>query len=215
MESTADCIVASPYFMEQLEAFFDQNPRAGFLVPPPPNYGKLFSVPGREWFGYCKTVAAVFSDLGLRVATPIEEIPPPVALAGSYWMRKDAFMRIWGDESINSLRQLIREVEIPTPTLSFTGVKEQELLNRLLPFIAQDSGFYTAYVYSDRFASLELTNLRGYVGYISRVGKNRFPGDFLPPEGHASVVDYINESLLHHVKRFIRKRIRHEKYTDL
>ncbi|MCD7818911.1 MAG: rhamnan synthesis F family protein, partial [Lachnospiraceae bacterium] len=58
-------------------------------------------------------------------------------------------------------------------------------IERIRPFVAQQAGYYTAFVMSDKFSRIEYTNLRTYVEDFQKV--------FFDRNIYASHYDLVNE----------------------
>jgi rhamnosyltransferase len=155
-------LLASQTYVENVISVFNGNPRLGLLSPMPPNHSVLFPISGREWEEDYAYTAILAERLELRV--PLSEDKPPVCpLGGSFWFRADALKKLfeydWAYE------------DFPGEPLPIEGTI-LHAIERIYPYVAQDAGYYPAYLLSDSYASLEFTNLSHYLRSFNVVAKN-------------------------------------------
>lgn len=142
-------ILASREYVENVMALFAKNPYLGMAFPAPPNHAEYFGNLGYEWgpnFGVTKKLA---DTLGLNV--PMAENKEPVAPLGTmFWFRPKA------------LRQLLEYgwtyQDFPKEPNSIDGTILHGI-ERIYPFVAQNAGYYSAYIFSSEYAETEITNL--------------------------------------------------------
>jgi len=97
----------------------------------------------------------------LNLSVPISKSRYPVAPYGNaFWCRtialKNMFDRDWNYE------------DFPEEPIE-TGPTLLHAIERLFPFVAQDAGYYPGVVLSDKFAPLEISNLRHYYRNVNLV----------------------------------------------
>jgi lipopolysaccharide biosynthesis protein len=143
-------LLASREFVENVISTFEQNPRLGILVTPHPSHGDYYATIGvGEWLGNYDNVKKLAQKLNLNV--DIDPSKEPIAPLGSmFWFRPKALKKLYALDWDYS--------DFPEGNLATDGTIHHAL-ERLHPFVAQDAGFYPAYVMSDDFASIENTNL--------------------------------------------------------
>jgi rhamnosyltransferase len=156
-------LLCTETYVQNILSAFEDNPRLGLLSPPPPNHAKLYAIPGREWDGNYENVLALSKQLKLSV--PMTETKPPVCpLGGSFWFRATAMKKLfaygWDYD------------DFPTEPIPGGGTV-LHAIERIYPFVVQDAGYYPAYVLSDRYASLDYTNLLHYLRTMNAFAEER------------------------------------------
>lgn len=146
-------------FVYRVLETFEKNPRLGLLSPPEPNHGVFFTSLGYEWcFNY--EVTKKLADT-LQITVPMSETKAPVAPLGSiFWFRTEALKLLheypW------------RYEDFPEEPLPVNGTISHAI-ERLRPFVAQQAGYYPAFVMAEPYAEIEITNLRQYVQNYNRL----------------------------------------------
>jgi len=143
-------ILASPDYTRNVIRTFEENPRLGLLVPPPPNHSVYYYTIGNEWGMNFANALELSRRLNLHV--DMDEGKVPVAPLGTmFWFRSRAFTKIfdynWTYE------------DFPVEP---TGENDGNILHaieRIYPYVAQDAGYYSGWLLTDEFARLEITNL--------------------------------------------------------
>ncbi len=136
-------------FVQRVLALFEREPRLGLLVPPTPSHGVYYPTMGREWGGNFANTKQLCETLGVGV--PMSESSPPVApLGGFFWFRtralKALFDHPWKIE------------DFPEEPCTAQDGTLMHALERCYPFVAQQAGYYSAWLMSDRFAAMQATN---------------------------------------------------------
>lgn len=136
-------------FVRRVLALFAREPRLGLLVPPTPSHGTYYPMVGREWGANFENTKALCERLGAHV--PMNEEAPPVApLGGFFWFRTKAlaalFEHPWKAE------------DFPEEPCTAQDGTLMHALERCYPFVAQQAGYYSAWLMSDRFAAMQETN---------------------------------------------------------
>lgn len=117
---------------------FEQNERLGMLIPPIPHYGRLFTELADGWAGKYEDVCRLLGNMGIRVNLKGQSAPL-TPYGGSFWIRKGIF------ENIIDALVTAEETEIETVLLA-------------MPYIVQSRGCYTGIAYSEKYASIAVTN---------------------------------------------------------
>ncbi|MEG1074474.1 MAG: rhamnan synthesis F family protein [Ruthenibacterium sp.] len=129
---------------------FESNPHMGLLVPPPPSCGFFFShLASNGWVGNFDQTKELIQKLNLKI--PVSEDKMPTASYGSmFWFRADALRPLldyhWKYEDF-----------LPEPNHQINGTI-LHAIERIHPFVAQQSGYYPAIVMSSSFAAIQQTN---------------------------------------------------------
>jgi rhamnosyltransferase len=195
-------LLHSKVFVENIIATFSDNRQLGMLSPTPPNHSKLYAIMGREWDDDYENAVLLAERLNLHV--PMSEKKPPICpLGGSFWFRPAALRKLfeygWSYD------------DFPTEPIA-TGGTLLHALERIYPFVAQDAGYCPAYVLSDRFASIEYTNLSHYLRSSNLLAK-RWGVDHL---NYIATIDEMDrmlaingtasQSLKTHIKQYMKTR---------
>lgn len=147
-------LLAGEDFVRNVITTFHENPRLGFLAPPPPNHGPYYTNIGNEWRTYYPKVKALMEEL--EIAVPISEDKPPVCpLETAFWFRPGALSVLY--------RKQWRIEE-------FQGIND--VLERVYPYAVQQMGYYPAVLMSDKTVQAELGNLNFYVREYNKILMN-------------------------------------------
>lgn len=146
-------VLGSRAFVQNVIQTFAENPRLGLLSPTEPNHAEYYISFGGEWGPNYDNAKKLAEDLGLDA--PMSPEKPPVAPLGTtFWYRAKALQKLF-DKGW-------KYTDFPKEPNN-TDATILHAIERLYPYVAQDAGFYPAYVLSDRFGAMELTNLRRYL----------------------------------------------------
>ena len=142
-------MLASKGFVDNIINVFEENPRLGILMPPPPNHGDYFITIGLEWGKNYKITKKLADELGLTV--PITKDKEPIAPLGTmFWFRPKAmkllFDKDWQYE------------DFPKEPNKIDGTL-LHAVERIYSYVVQQEGYYPAWVMSEKLASMEITNL--------------------------------------------------------
>lgn len=153
-------ILASKAYVTNVISLFDQNPRLGIAMPSPPNHANYFPNYTFTWGpNYLGTKKFLRKTLKLNVPLyPDKEAVAP--LGTMFWFRPQALNglldRGWTYE------------DFPTEPNKIDGTL-LHFIERSYCYVAQSNGYFPAYIYTDRFASIELTNLSFELRQLTRV----------------------------------------------
>ncbi|MCU6791774.1 rhamnan synthesis F family protein [Paenibacillus sp. WQ 127069] len=143
-------ILGSKAFVENIIQTFEDNPKLGLLTPPPPNHGIYYSTIGLEWASNFRNTQNLLKKLGMG-NIPIDISKEPIAPLGTmFWFRPKA---------LQSLIEYDWEYDdFPKEPNDMDGTI-LHAIERIYPYVAQFEGYYSAWVFSDKFAKIEITNL--------------------------------------------------------
>jgi len=136
-------------FVENVLQTFFENPRLGLLCPPPPYTSVYYNTIGiGDWGPNFENTKKLYDRLKLQV--PISREIEPIAPFGSiFWFRTSALAGLF--------RYGWKYEDFPAEPVEFDGTF-LHALERIYPFAAQQAGYYSGWVLSSSFASVELTN---------------------------------------------------------
>lgn len=141
--------LASESYVANIISTFENNPRLGLLCPPPPNHASFYQIVGSEWASNFSNTLALATKLKLKVNI-LGEKEPIAPLGTMFWFRPGAMKPLfhygWKYEDFP------KEPNRNDGTLLHA-------IERIYAFVVQSEGYYPAWVMTDRFARIELTNL--------------------------------------------------------
>lgn len=141
-------MLASRAYTNNIIATFEENPRLGLLVPPTPDHAMYYSTISREWRGDYQGVVEFMKNKGIKA--PMDPSKPPVApLGGFYFFRSKALQKLFD-------MRFTYDMFPEEPCKEVDGTI-MHIIERVYPFVAQDAGYYSAWVMSDRYAALKVT----------------------------------------------------------
>ncbi|WP_034284455.1 rhamnan synthesis F family protein [Schaalia suimastitidis] len=153
-----DNVLATPAFVANVIATFEKEPRLGLLTPMPPNHADYFPISAYAWGPNFQRTEQLLGDLGVSV--PVHEEKGLIAPLGStFWFRPKALQKLfdkgweWND--------------FPPEPLAGDGTISHAI-ERSHCYVAQGAGYFSAWLFSDRFARIELTNLSFYTRELTR-----------------------------------------------
>lgn len=159
----SNCVLASQIYVHNVVRLFEENPYLGVLSPLPPAHGRYFSLGSCEWGSNYENVKALAKKLDIGV--PFCREKPPVAPLGTvFWFRGKA---------LRSLAEYGWKYEdFPKEPNGVDGTL-LHAIERIYGYAAQKEGYLSAYLSTDKIASLELGAYlkiwRGY-GEIGEIG---------------------------------------------
>ena len=130
-------------------ALFESEPYLGMLCPPPPNHAEYYPLLGDEWGLNFAATQRLANEL--KLSCPISSDHEPVAPLGTmFWFRPKA------------LRQLLEHgwkyTDFPEEPIHTDGTL-LHAMERIYPFVVQNSGYYCGWVLNDDYARTEWNNL--------------------------------------------------------
>jgi rhamnosyltransferase len=146
-------VLGSENFIENIVQTFSENPRLGLLTPPPPNHGGYFSTFHSVWYNNYENTLKLAGRLGLRA--PMHWSKEPIAPCGTmFWFRPKALERLFKEDW--------KYDDFPEEPNEYDGTF-LHAVERVYPFAAQNAGYYSAWVMSDRYSRIEMTNLNYFL----------------------------------------------------
>ena len=143
-------ILASKEYVSNVIALFENNPRLGIAMPTPPNHADYFPGYTFPWGPNFVGTKEILSDLGFK-NIPLDVTKEPVAPMGTmFWFRPKAFHGLLDREWKYS--------DFPPEPNKVDGTM-LHFIERAYGYVPQGNGYYSAYIFSDRFARIEITNL--------------------------------------------------------
>lgn len=161
-----ECTLGSEGIVKNTIQLFEDNPRLGLLTPPPPCHGDYFLTLGCKWGPNYDVTKVVYDKLDLRV--PISKEVAPIAPLGTmFWFRPEGMKKLFDVDWEYS--------DFPLEPNKIDGTLLHGI-ERIYGLVEQDSGYYTAYGYTDYFASIFATN-HNYM--LSRMAESLYENDIV------------------------------------
>ncbi len=144
-----ECLLPTETYVRNVIRRFEADPRLGLLTPPVPLHGPYFPTTGNgEWGENYSAAKALADTLGLTV--PMSPDKEPVAPLGSeFWVRTAALRPLFAHDW--------QYGEFPEEPVGVDGTA-MHAIERIYPFCAQNEGYYSAFVLSDRYAANHIDN---------------------------------------------------------
>ena len=146
-------------YVNNIINLFNENPRLGLLTPPPPCHADYYPTISFEW-GYNYEITKRLADnLGLKIdISPDKE---PIAPLGTmFWFRPKSLKCLFDKNWTYN--------DFP-PEPNETDGTLLHAIERIYPLVAQDEGYYSAWIMSDSFAKIEITNLYYMLSEVNKV----------------------------------------------
>ncbi|MCM1143813.1 MAG: rhamnan synthesis F family protein [Lachnoclostridium sp.] len=137
--------------------FFEEHPEMGVLVPPEAYHGIYFNTAIDYWTICFEKTKELAERLALNVLLEAEK--PPISLGGAFWCRTDSIRKILNFEF--KYEDFVKE---PMPVDGTFN----HALERILPYVAQDAGFYTGTIMNPEYAAEDITNKQYIIRSILR-----------------------------------------------
>lgn len=160
--------LSNKMYVNNVISTFANNPRLGLLTPPEPNHCSFYTTIGFEWGPNYNITKRLAEELGLTV--PMDEKKPPIAPLGTmFWFRpkamKPLYDRDWDYE------------DFPAEPNGVDGTL-LHAVERVYPFVVQESGYYPAIGMTDKSAAMEYNNLRYYLRPYNQIVVNNGFGPY-------------------------------------
>lgn len=143
-------MLASRAYVSQVINLFENNPRLGMAMPTGPNHAEYFPGFTFNWGPNFKgTKEFLTKTLGMTV--PLDENKEAIAPLGTmFWFRPQALRGL--------LDKQWQYTDFPPEPNGIDGTL-LHFIERAYGYVPQANGYFTAYIFSERFARVELTNL--------------------------------------------------------
>ncbi|MDF7663238.1 rhamnan synthesis F family protein [Bifidobacterium sp. ESL0763] len=137
-------------YVENVLQLFEDNPRLGIAMPSPPNHGDYFPNFTFTWGPNFDGTEEFLHDT-LHIDVPLDDEKEAIAPLGTmFWFRPEA-MRGLLDLDWKYTDFPAEPNDIDNTPLHY--------IERSYAYVPQSNGYFPAYIFSDRFARIELTNL--------------------------------------------------------
>lgn len=149
-EKCFENLLATPNFVANVLGLFATEARLGMLMPSPPNHSDYFTTHVAAWGPNFENTVTLLHELGVDVALSPDK-PPISPLGTMFWFRPKALQPLLEREWVYE--------DFPEEPNGVDGTF-LHAIERAYSYVGQSVGYYSAWLYSDRFAAVELTNLQ-------------------------------------------------------
>lgn len=162
MDSLFENLLGSEAYIYNALELFENNNKLGLVAPPIPLQGPYFCLKDNAWTNCFDETLKLLERMNLNVMISKEK--SPFILSTSFWCRTKALEPIW---KYKFCYEDFCEEPLPEDgTISHA-------VERALPYIAQNQGFYSAVIMTAEKASLQISNLNyQLMGTVRRLRDN-------------------------------------------
>lgn len=155
-------------YVKQIVNCFENNPRLGVLGTPFPIHHNGFNNYGNEWGEWFKDTCNLAQIMNLHCN--LAENKKPFIITGAFWCRTAALRPLW--EMKWTQEQFHRN---PASKIS----RMNEVLKRILPYVAQHEGYYSGVVMHVNYASMRITGQQYMMDQVVNVSRQHLgcPGE--------------------------------------
>lgn len=160
-------LLVSPEYVCNIISLFEKEPRLGMVMPTPPNHAEYFPMYSYGWGPNFARTQRLLSEVGVSV--PLDPDKEPIAPLGTmFWFRPQALAPLFAMDW--------QWQDFP-PEPNGTDGSILHAIERAYGYVSQGSGFFCAWVFSDAFARVELTNLGFYTRELTQAVAAHWPAD--------------------------------------
>ncbi|WEV53130.1 rhamnan synthesis F family protein [Bifidobacterium sp. ESL0704] len=157
-------------YVENVIKLFEDNPRLGIAMPTPPNHADYFPNYTHTWGPNFKGTKQ-FLQNSLHIHVPLDSKKEAVAPLGTmFWFRPEA---------MRGLLDLNWKYTDFPPEPNKIDKTLLHFIERSYCYVPQSNGYFPAYIFSDRFARIEITNLSFELRQITRAITDPWIGETL------------------------------------
>lgn len=150
-------MLSSIDYVENVIELLEQEKRIGMLAPPVVYHGEFWKHSCDFWTNCFEGTSTLAKRLGLKFL-PQREVP--VLTVGScFWGRVDVFSSLF--------KISFSEDDFPDEPMAIDGTFNH-FLERILPFVVQNSGCCTGIILSNEYAKYDITNLRSMMQMVEK-----------------------------------------------
>lgn len=155
-------VASDEAYIKQIVNYFDHNPRLGVLGAPFPIHHHGFKNYGNEWGQWFADVCALAKAMNLHCRLAQEK--NPFMITGAFWCRTDALKALWKEE-------WRKEQFYLNPATKASQMNE--VLKRILPYVAQHEGYYSGIVMHQNYASMRITSQQYMLDQIVNLSRQQ------------------------------------------
>ena len=202
-------ILYSKEFVENIITTFAHNKRLGLLTPPPPQFAEYYpTISGYGWGINYEGCVEFAKKYGIK--QKIDKNKAPIAPFGTiFWFRT---------KSLKKLFEINLQYEDFLQEPAGTDGTLMHVIERMYAYVVQHHGYYPAWIFTEKFAKLQITNLQYMLTQLNieifkHTGPNMFSvvrkkvwsfGNEVVNRNSIISIKYYNYKI--RLKRFIRER---------
>lgn len=190
-------ILGSAEFVNNIINIFDENPRLGLLTPPPPQFAEYYpSLAGYGWGVNYDGGVSLLKEMNINIE--LNKQKDPVAPFGTmFWFRTKALKELF-DKNF-TYDDFLAEPAGTDGTL-------MHVIERIYPIICQNEGYYPAWIMTDEFAKIQITNLQYMLSELNKeVFKYTGPNFFNVVKGRLKEIKHEHEESIKSLNNEINK----------
>ncbi len=141
-------LLLSNHLVENIIDLFENNPKLGILFPPPPSHGYYGMSYCHEWMTHYEESEFLLKKMNITVPFSLES-ESITSIGNMFWFRPKAL-------------NLLLDHQWNLDEFTFDQKhenKELRAIERTYSYFAQQSGYFSAWVFSEKYAKIEITNL--------------------------------------------------------
>lgn len=155
-------VLDSREYIDGVLSLFDSNPEIGLLIPPEVYHGTFFDTAIDFWTICFDETVKLSQKLNLKV--PFDKDKPPISIGSVFWCRSAALD--------NLLLHTFSFSDFPKEPMDVDGTFSHAL-ERILPFVAQSQGYYTATIMNSKYAAVDIANKQFIIRNILKYLKSK------------------------------------------
>ena len=174
IHTVLDNTIKSMEYIRNVINKFEDEPRLGLLSPPHPLHSHYFSSFGGEWGDDFDKAKDIASELGIRHR--LSRLKRPFMSESAFWCRTKALVNVDGYDL-------------------YKGLSSAQM--KVLPYIVQKAGFYSAVVMSDEYAAIHSTNCEYILSKLMELNYNGIKGksfhSFMSTKKYSQMLEFAGE----------------------
>lgn len=184
--------LGSEGYVKNIITLFENNPRLGIIMPPPPFHSDYFFTIADAWGPNYQGVQLLCNRLELNV--PISKDISPIAPLGTmFWFRPKGMKKLFNYNW--------EYKDFPKEPNKIDG-SLLHIIERIYGLVEQDAGYYAAWCLNENFASIMITNLNYMLsGIVSGLIKNDVRANYIKTkkivEEQCGLVNNLKEANYH------------------
>lgn len=163
-------ILGTEGYVKNIITLFENNPRLGIIMPPPPIHSDYFFTLTNGWSKNYQGVKLLCDKLNINI--PIDENISPISPLGTmFWFKPKGMKKLfdynWTYE------------DFPKEPNKLDG-SLLHIIERIYSLVEQDAGYYAAWCLNEKFSSIMVTNLNHMLsGVLSGLTKNDIKTNYI------------------------------------
>lgn len=138
-------MIGSQQYINEVIDIFEKNEYIGLMVPPVVKHGTYFRYYSDFWTVCYKTTVELARRLGIEERY-IDSSYTPISIGSMFWARTDALKVLFSYD--------FQREDFSTEPMPVDGTLSHAL-ERIIPYIAQNQGYFTAVIMTKKFAEVD------------------------------------------------------------